>query len=99
MTENVGDFYFHQIDEKNTIFKKIKKIGSNQFVLLVEIKDQYYVYFINDNGEIKNKVFIDSGNVKLNDLVINNDNFTFVGQKKWKTLCVKYLKSGSNELV
>ncbi len=84
MTENVGDFYFHQIDEKNTIFKKIKKIGSNQFVLLVEIKDQYYVYFINDNGEIKNKVFIDSGNVKLNDLVINNDNFTFVGQKNGK---------------
>ena len=95
LTENVGDFYFHQIDEKNTIFKKIKKIGSNQFVLLVEIKDQYYVYFINDNGEIKNKVFIDSGNVKLNDLVINNDNFTFVGQKNGKPYVLNTSKSGS----
>ena len=39
LTENVGDFYFHQIDEKDTIFKKIKNMGGDQFVRLIEIKD------------------------------------------------------------
>lgn len=95
LIQNAGDFFFHQIDEKNTVFKKIKKIGNNEYVLLVEIKDQYYVYFINNNGEIKNKVFIDSGNVRLNDLIISNNNFIFVGQKNGKPYVLNTSKSGS----
>lgn len=95
LIQNAGDFFFHQIDEKNIVFKKIKKIGNNEYVLLVEIKDQYYVYFINNNGEIKNKVFIDSGNVRLNDLIISNNNFIFVGQKNGKPYVLNTSKSGS----
>lgn len=93
--QDKGDFFFQKIDEKNSIFKKIKKINNNEYILLVENKDQYYVYFINNSGEIKTKVFIDSGNVLLNDFIIHNNNFIFVGQKNGKPYVLNTSKSGS----
>ena len=55
LIENV-EIFTHQMMKRIQSLKRLKD-SSNQFVLLVEIKDQYYVYFINDNGEIKNCIY------------------------------------------
>ncbi|PNR95630.1 hypothetical protein [Petrotoga sp. 9PWA.NaAc.5.4] len=87
--------FINVLDEKNVVFKKIKKLSSNEYAVLAENSNQYYIYYMDAQGQIKSKTFIESGNIRLNDFEYINNTFTVVGSKNGKPYIVNISRNGS----
>ncbi|KUK16272.1 MAG: Uncharacterized protein XD53_0288, partial [Petrotoga mobilis] len=72
--------FFKKIDEKGTYLTKISQISNNEYVSIAVKGNQYFLYFLDEEGSIRKEIFIESGQVRINDFVFFNNTFTFVGQ-------------------
>jgi len=86
--------FFKKVDESGTYFTKIIQTGNNEYVSLGVKGNQYYLYFIDEEGGIRKEVFIESGQVNINDFVFFNNSFTLVGQKNGKPYVLNMSKMG-----
>lgn len=89
-----GDSFYRKIDENGTSFEKIIKISENEYAVLAKKGIQYYVYIFSQDGYIKNEIFIESGQLNLNDFVYVNNTYTFVGQKNGKPYILNTSRNG-----
>lgn len=86
--------FFKKIDEKGTYLTKISQISNNEYVSLAVKGNQYFLYFLDEEGSIRKEIFIESGQVHINDFVFFNNTFTFVGQKNGKPYILNISKTG-----
>ncbi|PNR96157.1 hypothetical protein [Petrotoga olearia] len=86
--------FFKKIDEKGTYLTKISQISNNEYVSIAVKGNQYFLYFLDEEGSIRKEIFIESGQVRINDFVFFNNTFTFVGQKNGKPYILNISKTG-----
>lgn len=86
--------FFKKIDENGTYLTKIIQTNKNEYVSLAIKGNQYYLYFIDEEGNIRKEMFIESGQVSINDFVFFNNAFTLVGQKNGKPYILNISNSG-----
>jgi len=86
--------FFKKIDENGTYLTKIIQTSNNEYVSLAIEGNQYYLYFIDEEGSIRKEIFVESGQVSINDFVFFNNTFTLVGQKNGKPYILNISKVG-----